>query len=183
MTAVQFSIVNSWHRSEFADFTEEDYPLVTTVWYAPTTRWSLSGGYAYYSNQIDQDITLGANRGNLAQIETTRWDYSGHNHLVSLGANYAWSPCVQLIGGYEFNRGSNTFDIPQSPHAGVDWSTVESVADAIVETHRVTTGVDWQPYRDTNVYVRYVVFDYNDVSAGVYSGTAHMVLAGATRTW
>jgi hypothetical protein len=177
--------VNSWHRSEFANFTEDSYPLVFTVWYAPTCRLSLTGGYAFYSNWIDQDITLGANRGNPAQVETTRWDYSGENHLVSLGSSYAWSPCVQLIGGYEFNRGSNTFDIPISPHVadGVDWSTVESVADVIVETHRITTGVDWQPYKKTNVYLRYIFYEYEDVSAGLYSGTAHMALAGATRTW
>jgi hypothetical protein len=185
MTTAQFDIVNSWHRSEFANFTEDSYPLVFTVWYAPTCRLSLTGGYAFYSNWIDQDITLGANRGNPAQVETTRWDYSGENHLVSLGTSYAWSPCVQLIGGYEFNRGSNTFDIPISPHAadGVDWSTVETVADVIVETHRVTTGVDWQPYKNTNVYLRYIFYEYEDISAGLYSGTAHMALAGATRTW
>jgi hypothetical protein len=90
---------------------------------------------------------------------------------------------VQLVGGYEFNRGSNTFDIPPSPHAGVDWSTVETVADVIVETQRLTAGVDWQPYRNTNLYLRYIYFDYDDISAGLYGGTAHMVLAGGTRTW
>jgi hypothetical protein len=92
---------------------------------------------------------------------------------------------VQLIGGYEFNRGSNTFDIPISPHAanGVDWTTVEQVADVIVETHRVTAGIDWQPTCDMNVYLRYIFFDYGDISADLTSGTAHMVLAGGTRTW
>jgi hypothetical protein len=185
MTTAQFNFINSWHRSEFANFSEDDYPMVVTVWYAPTHRLSLTSGYAFLSNWIDQDITLGANRGDPTEIETTRWNYAGENHLVSLGANYAWTPRVQLIGGYEFNRGSNTFDIPLSPHAadGVDWSTVEEVADVIVETHRVTAGVDWQPYRDMNVYLRYIFFDYDDISADVTSGTAHMVLAGATRTW
>jgi hypothetical protein len=185
MTTAQFSAINSWHRSEFANFSEDDYPIVFTVWYAPTCRLSLTGGYAFYSNSIDQDITLGANRGDPAEIETTRWDYNGENHLVSLGANYAWSPRVQLIGGYEFNRGSNTFNVPISPHAadGVDWSTVEDVAGVIVETHRVTAGVDWQPYHKTNVYLRYILFDYDDIAHGEDSGIAHMVLAGATRTW
>jgi hypothetical protein len=89
---------------------------------------------------------------------------------------------VQFIGGYEFNRGTNTFDVPPSP-AGADWSLLPSFADVIVETQRVTTGLDWQPYRDTNVYFRYIYYDYEDISAGLYSGTAHMALAGATRTW
>jgi hypothetical protein len=190
MTTTQFNFINRWHRSEFANFSEDDYPMVVTVWYAPTCRLSLTGGYAYYSNWIDQDITLGAARVvqatgqvNTADTETTRWDYAGENHLVSLGANYMWTPRVQLVGGYEFNHGSNTFNIPLSPHAGVDWSTVEDVADVIVETHRVTAGVDWQPYCDMNVYLRYILFDYDDISADITSGTAHMVLAGATRTW
>ena len=185
MTTAQFNFINRWHDSEFADFTENDFPMVLTIWYAPTGRLSLTGGYAYYSNWIDQDITLGAFRGDATETETTRWDYDGENHLISLSANYAWSSRVQLIGGYEFNRGSNTFDIPISPHAadGVDWTTVEEVADVSVETHRVTAGVDWQPYRDMNVYLRYIHFDYGDISADLTSGTAHMVLAGATRTW
>jgi hypothetical protein len=183
MTTTQFNFVNRRHRSEFANFTEDDYPIVFTTWYAPTHRLSMTGGYAFYSNWIDQDITLGANRGDPTEIETTRWDYAGENHLVSLGANYAWTSNVQLIGGYEFNRGSNTFDIPPSPHPGVDWTAVEQVADVIVETHRVTAGVDWQPTCDMTVYVRYIFFDYGDIGADRDSGTAHMALAGATRTW
>jgi hypothetical protein len=185
MTTTQFNIVNRWHRSAFADFDEEDYPVQFTTWYAPTHRLSFTGGYAFYSNWIDQDITLGANRGDPTEIETTRWDYEGENHLVSVGANYAWTRNIQLVGGYEFNRGSNTFDIPVSPHAanGVDWTTVEQVADVIVETNRLTAGMDWQPTRDMNVYLRYIYFDYDDISEGLYSGTAHMALAGATRTW
>jgi hypothetical protein len=185
MTTAKVDLVNSWHRSEFANFDEDTYPTMVTVWYAPTHRLSLTGGYAFYSNWIDQDITLGAFRGDPAQTERTRWDYDGENHLVSLNANYALTPCVQLISGYEFNRGSNTFNIPISPHAadGVDWTTVEQVADVIVETHRVTAGVDWQPYRDTNLYFRYIFYDWQDISAGFDSGTAHMALAGATRTW
>jgi hypothetical protein len=185
MTTAQFNVVNRRHRSEFANFTEDDYPIVVTAWFAPTHRLSFTTGYSFYSNWIDQDITLGANRGDPNEIETTRWDYAGENHLVSLGANYAWSAKVRLIGGYEFNRGSNTFNIPVSPHVanGVDWTTVEQVADVIVETHRVTAGVDWLPYCDMNVYLRYILFDYGDISADLTSGTAHMVLAGATRTW
>jgi hypothetical protein len=185
MTTAQFNIVDRRHESEFANFEENDYPILFTTWYAPTHRLSFTGGYAYFSNWIDQDITLGANRGDPTEIETTRWDYAGENHLFNVGANYAWTSNVQLICGYEFNRGSNTFDIPVSPHVanGVDWTTVEQVADVIVETHRLTAGVDWQPTCDMNVYLRYIYFDYGDISADLDSGTAHMVLAGATRTW
>jgi hypothetical protein len=183
MTTAQIEFFNSWHDSRFANFTEDNTPMVFTVWFAPTHRLSLTSGYAFYSNWIDQDITLGANRGDPAEIETTRWNYNGENHLVSLGATFALTSHVQLVGGYEFNRGSDTFNIPPSPHPGVDWTTVEQVADVIVETNRVSTGLDWQPYCDMNVYVRYIFFDYNDISADLYSGTTHMALLGATRTW
>jgi hypothetical protein len=183
VTTAQVEFFNSWHDSQFANFSEDDTPMMVTVWYAPTHKLSLTAGYAFFSNWIDQDITLGANRGDPTEIETTRWDYNGENHLVSLSTTYLLTPRVQLVSAYEFNRGSNTFDIPPSPNPGVDWTTVEQVADVIVETHRVSTGFDWQPYRDMNVYARYILFDYNDISANLYTGTAHMALIGATRTW
>jgi hypothetical protein len=53
----------------------------------------------------------------------------------------------------------------------------------LTREHRVTAGIDWQPARDMNVYLRYIYFDYGDISADLDSGTAHMALAGATRTW
>jgi hypothetical protein len=185
MTTAQFSLVNSWHRSEYANFTEDDYPVTVTVWYAPTCRLSFSGGYAYYSNWIDQDITLGTDRGDPAETETTRWKYAGENHLFNFNVRYAWSPCVQLVGGYEWDRGTNTFAVPTSPHAadGVNWSLLPSLSDVVVETQRLTTGIDWQPFCDLDVYLRYQYFDYEDLSTNLNSGTAHMVLAGATRTW
>jgi hypothetical protein len=40
--------------------------------------------------------------------------------------------------------------------------------------------VDWQPYQHMNVYFRYVYFDWDDISADLDSGTAHMFLAGLT---
>jgi hypothetical protein len=187
ITNSQVTFINSWHESEFADFDENSFPIIFNVWYAPTHRLSLSSGYGFFSNYIDQDITLGFTIPSVDPLglrtETTRWDYEGENHLVYFSANYAWTENVQLVGGLEWNHGSNTFDIPPSPHPGVDWTTVEQVADVIVETTRVTTGIDWQPYCDTNVFVRYILFDWDDISAGLYSGTAHMALAGATRTW
>jgi hypothetical protein len=31
--------------------------------------------------------------------------------------------------------------------------------------------------------LRYIFFDYDDISGGLYSGTTNMALAGAPRTW
>ncbi len=185
MATAQFTIENSWQHSQYSNFDETNYPMVFTVWYAPTQRLSFTTGYAYFSNWIDQDITLGANRGIPADTETTRWNYAGQNHLVSFNTNYAVSDCVQLVGGYEWNRGSNAFRVPTSPHAadGVDWSLLPSLSDVVVETNRVTAGVDWQPYRYMNLYCRYILFDYNDLSSGQDSGITHMALGGASVNW
>ena len=126
---------------------------------------------------------MGANRGIPTDTETTRWNYAGENHLFTINANYAWTPTVQLLAGFEWDRGTNTFVVPPSPNPGVDWSLLPSLSDVIVETQRFTTGIDWLPYHDMNVYLRYQFYDYNDISSNLNSGTAHMVLAGATRTW
>lgn len=186
MTTTQVDFVNSWNDSEYANFSENNYPINITAWYAPTNRLSLTGGYAYFSNWIDQDITLGFTTPDVLPppvvTETTNWSYWGENHLVSFSANYAVTQNVQLIGGYEWDRGTNTFLVPPSP-AGADWSLLPSFANVVVETQRLTTGIDYQPMCNTNLYFRYVYFDWDDRSANLYSGTSHMFLAGATRTW
>ena len=56
------------NRSVEAEFDEDNYPIVFNAWYAPTCRLSFSGGLAFYSNWIDQDITF----GNLHGSEPTR---------------------------------------------------------------------------------------------------------------
>lgn len=182
MATVEFDIVNTWNDSQYADFTENNYPINCTLWYAPTERLSLSGGYAYFSNWIDQDITLGYRFNVADQTETTRWSYGGQAHVLSLNAHYAWTPTVQLVGGYEWTHGSNVFSVPPSP-AAADWSLLPSLSDVIVEIQRFTAGVDWQRSANVNLYCRYIFNDYNDISASYESGTAHMVLAGATVVW
>jgi hypothetical protein len=177
----QIGAVNRQHESQFANFNENDVPIILTAWYAPNPRLSLSGGYAYFSNLIDQDITLGFTVPDVpdppVRTETTRWNYTGEDHQFSLNANYAWTPTVQLIGGYEYNWGSNVFAVPPSP-AGADWSLLPSLADVVVETHRLTAGIDSQPYPNVNTYFRYQLFDYDDISANLDSGTGHFFLAG-----
>lgn len=182
LATAQISLINSWNDSQYAHFSEDNYPIVFTVWYAPTCRLSLTGGYAYYSNWIDQDITLGAYRGEPDESETTQWDYAGQNNQINLNANYAWTECVQLVAGYEWNHGSNVFAVPPSP-AGADWSLLPSLSDVIVETNRITAGMDWQPYCNVNFYARYIYFDYDDISSGLDSGFTHMFLAGTTVNW
>jgi hypothetical protein len=179
MTTAQFGIADRWHKSGYADFSENSYPFSWTMWYAPTQKLSISGGYGYYSNWIDQDITLGYRFNAFPdQTETTRWNYAGENHVANVNVAYAWTPTVQLVAGYEYNWGNNVFTPAPSP-AGADWSQLASFSDVLVEQNRVTAGADWQPYENTTLYLRYIYFDFNDLGANVQSGTTHMALAGA----
>jgi hypothetical protein len=175
-TTVQFSFVNSSHRSHFARFSENSYPFTVTSWYAPNDRWSFSGAYAYSSSWIDQNIAIGFRT---SPFESTPWNYEGQNHLASFNAYYSLTSDVQLTGGYEFDRGTNVFSVPASP-TGANWSALPGFSDVVVETQRLTAGTDWQPYRNFDVFFRYILFDFNDISAGVDSGTTHMALAGAS---
>jgi hypothetical protein len=186
MMTGQVSVVNAWHHSEFANFEEDNYPIVLTAWYAPTNRLSLSGGYAYFTNWIDQDITLGFTTPGVpvppVRTETTRWGYGGKSHVLSFNGNYALTSTVGLVAGYEYCRGSNAFSVPASP-AGADWSALPSFADVLVDTQRVTVGSDWQPADNMTVFARYILFDWDDIAANLDSGTAHMGLAGASLLW
>lgn len=178
MATAQFGIENSWnHSPEYGiDFDEDNYPIVVTLWYAPTPRLSFTGGYAYFSNWIDQDITIGfANN----PTETTQWNYDGYNQLVSLNSNFAWSACTQLVAGIEWDGGTNVFSVPPSP-AGADWTALPTFSDVIVETTRINVGIDREISANTNAYFRYVYFDFNDLSGGTETGSANMFLAGFT---
>lgn len=174
MATALFGIENSWHNSEFADFDEDNYPIVLTLWYAPTSRWSLTGGYGFFSNWIDQDITIGF-RDN--PTERTEWNYDGYNHLFSISSNFAWTPRTQLVGGVELNWGNNVFTVPTST-AGADWTLLPTFSEVDVDTMRINLGIDREFRPDVSAYFRFVYFDYEDVSASFNSGTTDMYLAG-----
>lgn len=171
-----FGIENSWNDSEYADFDEDNYPILFTLWYAPTKRLSLTGGYAFLSNWIDQDITIGFLN---SPTETTQWNYGGTYNFVSVAANYAYSKRTQLVSGFEWGRGNNAFSVPPSV-AGADWSALPSFSDVIVETRRINVGLDHQFRPSFGSYFRYIHFDYEDESEDFNSGTADMFLGGVS---
>ena len=84
--------------------------------------------------------------------------------------------------GYEYMRGSNTFNVAPSP-SGADWSLLPSLSDVIVETNRWTAGLDYDASANTNVYFRYIYYGYRDIGGGLDTGTANMFLAGASVLW
>lgn len=183
-----FGIENRSHSSDKADFEEDNYPLVTTVFYAPMPAWSLSLGYAFFSNWIDQDIILGdqiggyQGAGPTGRIElvpiTDRFNYGGRSHVVTLGTSYALTDCVHLLGGAEYVWGRNEFRSTQSVTGELGKLSEENVV-----TMRYTAGVDWRLHRNVSTYFRYVFFDYEDKEMDYNSGTTHMFLAGLTAIW
>lgn len=179
----QVSLVERLNNTYF--FNEQDYPFYLNLWYAPTDRLNLSAGYAYFSNAISQNMTLGDNVGTATnvQTETNRFGYAGIANVLSLSGTYAINARWALTAGYEYMRGSNTFNVAPSPVPGVDWSLLPSLSDVIVETNRVTAGVDYKPSKHTDVYFRYIFYGYNDISSGLDTGTANMFLAGASVLW
>jgi hypothetical protein len=188
MTSAQFSIVDRWNKSLYQSvapndipihFSEDDYPIVCTVWYAPTSELSFAGGYSYYSNWIEQEIATGFR---FDPIESSEWIYRGDNHVVNFHANYAWTPKVKLNGGIDWNSGSNSFSVPPS-YTGADWTQLASFSDLNIETMRYSAGIDYLWRDEITLYFRYNFFDYEDKTEDIDSGTVHYLLAGIAATY
>ena len=173
------SAQNTWHESRYADFTENNYPFVLTAWYAPTPKLSFSGGYAYFSNWIDQDITLGYRGENEPPpAETFRFDYDGRAQALNVGARYLWSDRLQFSGSVIWSEGSNAFSVPPS-QTGADWTPMPSFASVGAETSRYLAGFDYLLGPNVTCYFRYNYFDYEGDRLQEYeSGTSHFFLGG-----
>lgn len=161
----------------------------------PRPKWSLSAGYAHYTNWIDQLIRLGDDyddgvTGGFNLVEPdpvpTLWRYGARSQVVDVGSAYAWNEYLTLTGGVEWVRGRNSFVSP-SPATALDpdgnpvvpdWSTLPANSAVIVETTRITGGVDYWLTDAISCYFRYNYFDYEDKTKGLNSGTAHMFLGG-----
>ncbi|MCA9184444.1 MAG: hypothetical protein R3E01_25765 [Pirellulaceae bacterium] len=166
----QVGIINSQHHSDVTNFTEDNYDLVFTSWYAPLPRWSLSSAIAFYSNWIDQDITLGTRSSPL----TLPWDYGGRSELFNLGTTYAWSEKIALSATVDFVNARNAFDDT------IPWPDIPYYSDVIVETLRFGGGVDYCLGPNASCYVRYQTFDYDDQSSFLDGGRVKMLLFGGT---
>jgi len=128
------------------DFSEFSYPFVLSAWYAPSQKWSLNGGYASFSNWIDQLITLGDLYGdNLLNTSgstvangspppafigardyfepdayQSRWRYAGQSQVINLGAAYAYTQRLRLNGGYGYTWSRNLITSAPSPATAYD---------------------------------------------------------------
>lgn len=168
-----FWIQNAYnHSGDFVNFDEDSYPIVVSACYTPDDRWSLTGGYATFSNWIDQDVTLSSDIP-----FTNEWNYAGRADVFNLGASYAWTCRMTLTGGVEYVRTRNVFADPPDRN-GVAYDPLAVYSAVRVNTWRLTAGTDYRLTDTTNTYFRYNYFDYEDAATGWNTGTAHMFLAG-----
>ncbi|MFH1267523.1 MAG: hypothetical protein ABIK89_17510 [Planctomycetota bacterium] len=177
LATASVGLENRQHDSEVAYFQEDDYPMTFTLWYAPTPKWSLSAGYGFYSNWIDQDITFPSDTPAVSVGDTRRWSYGGLGRVVSVGGRYAWTRRLSLSGGVEYVWARDAID-PLAP-----WPDLDENFDVVVDRARVTGGVDWRLGEAISAYFRYRFEDYEDASVAFNSGTAHMFLAGLSAVY
>ncbi len=160
----------------YARFNEDNYPIVASLWWRPNCEWTLTGGYSWYSNWIDQDITIGfLESGNSAF--TDPWRYMGTSQVATFGATWEPTDCLKLTGGVQYVRGRDAID--NSWSVG-DWSQLSTFTDVNVQTWRAHAGIDYLFNDTVTGFFRYNYFDYQDYSATGNSGTSHFVLGGLT---
>ena len=159
---------NRWNSSDVANFQSDDYDVVVTARYAPTPKWSVSGGLAFYSNWIDQDITLGPS----SNPWTLPWEYGGRSEVINLGTTYAWTKNLTLSGTLDFVNGKNSFD-PLAP-----WPDLPFYSDVEVSTTRFMAGIDYDLGNRSSCYVRYQVFNFDDESPFHDNGVPTQIARG-----
>jgi hypothetical protein len=159
MATATLGIQNRSQHSAVANFDEDSYPLTVTLWYAPAQALSFSTGYAWSTNWIQQDITLGDDfaDGAVYAPVTRTWNYGGRNEVWSLGARYAWTRNLRLRADARYVRGHNAIasTVFDEPYA---WPEIA----ARVQDDYLDYGDDVRPGND---------------------GSAHLFLAGLSRRY
>jgi hypothetical protein len=176
-------IERSDNHSKYANFDEENYPMSFTAWYAISCRWSLSAGYAVYSNYVTQDIALADQRTlpNAYPVVEGQWNYGAQAHVVTLGSRYAATDRVSLTGQVEWVRGNNSINNSTMDTFTTTPTTVTnlgSFSQVTNETTRVTMGVDWVIRPRVVNYYRYELYNFLDKAPGYQTGTAQGILGG-----
>ncbi|HYW78718.1 MAG TPA: hypothetical protein VE890_04040, partial [Thermoguttaceae bacterium] len=191
MLSGSIGIQKRHHSSPAANYDEDDYPMVFTAWYAPTDRWSITGGLGFFSNWIGQDVTIGKNHeghGTVEDIYDTRFDYGGRAEVINLGSTYAATNRLTLTGTFEHTRSFNGFADPSVAAIGggldgVSLISTPGLSDVRVQTTRFSAGFDYELREQVSTYFRYSYYNYNDKAGNGNSGTASFFLGGLTATY
>jgi len=181
LLSATFGIQKRHNSSPEANFDEDDYPIVLSAWYAPTARWSISGGLAFLSNWIDQDITHGKGHGGSDTPNELAFEYGGRSEVINVGSSFAYTERLTLSGGLDFVRSSNAFGDPSVP--AISLAALSGASDVLVETTRLNAGFDYELREGVNTYFQYSYYNYDDKAGNGNSGTANMFLGGLSATY
>ncbi len=113
------------------NFIENSYPYSLSLSYTPTAKWTVTGGYANYTDFISQLITLGddytypGGPGGLVLPVQSRWGYLGEAEVFDLGSTYRWTKDVKLTGAVQYTHGIDTITTVGSAAAlsGLDFDS------------------------------------------------------------
>jgi hypothetical protein len=182
------------NHTQYANFSEQNYPVNINGWYGLTNRFSVSAGYAIYSNFVGQTITLADQNlpgnvtpaGNGALPSSSIWSYGGQAQVVTLGSQYQASDRVRFTGQFEFVYGhdliSNSATEVNTTKSGSGSPILTTDLGAFSEvqnrTTRLTLGADWTVRPRLVVFGRYELYDFLDQEPGYQSGTAQGVMGG-----
>jgi hypothetical protein len=176
MATTTVSFENRHNNSSEANFVENDYPMTFTFWYAPRPAWSISGGYGFFSNWIDQDIYLASDSPEVEPLVREQVNYGGRGQVLSFGVSYAWTEQWTFSASLQNVWASDVSDPLDL------WPDLMSYSNVQVNTRRYTCGVDWAAREHVSAYLRYIFEEYDDLTASYNSGRAHMLLAGLMGT-
>jgi hypothetical protein len=172
---------NREHTDSVTVFHEQSYPYSVSAWYRVTPQWTLTAGYADFTDFIAQDINVGDVIGNGVSQFTGVWRYAGREHVFHAGTTYALTPRVLLTGRFEWVDGIDRITQAQGTSADLGFQNFDFIPAAAlqsVQTIRVSTGADWRIRPRIMAYFRYIFSDYDDRAQPANSGQAHLVLGG-----
>jgi predicted porin len=172
---------NRDHNDSVTVFHEQSYPYSATAWYRVTPEWSLTAGYADFTDFVAQDINVGDVIGNGISEFRGVWRYAGREHVFHVGTSYALTPRVLLTGRVEYVDGIDRITQAQGTSADLGFQNFDFIPDAAlqsVQTIRVISGVDWKIRPRVAAYFRYIFQNYDDRAVPDNSGQVHLFLGG-----
>ena len=182
------------------NFNAQTYNTTLTMWYAPIPKLSMIASASLFSNWIDQNLFLGdatltstTTSSNPLILQPTY--YAGVSELFNFNLYYLLTDKSRFNFGYQYVRGSNTFNMMASPSfysttgqvpppfANSTYGDLAQFSSAIVDTTKITAGISWRVRPKMTVSFHYDFFDYVDEVVNANSGIAHQFNANFSYVW
>ena len=175
--------IDAADSSHYANVAENNYPVLFTVWYAPTPKLVDLG-------RLQLLLELGQ-PGRHDGISRSGRTASGRDAPHGLqrsdpGGQRRWALCLvreaDPDGGYFLDRWLNVFNVPAS-QTGANWSRCPLYSNVLAQSVRYQGGFDYKFSQKISGYFRVNVFDYQDKSQEIGTGTSFFFLGGLSGTY